>query len=45
MVQDRTWRRGLRAYVPCMATTPEEWGEARQRTVTWYDPLLTAQRA
>jgi uncharacterized protein (TIGR00369 family) len=30
---------------PSTVTAPEGWGEPRSRTVTWYDPLLTAAGA
>lgn len=26
-------------------TPPQSWGEPRSRTVTWFDPMLTAGRA
>ena len=28
-----------------MSDTPAAWGEPRSRTVTWFDPMATAERA
>ncbi|WP_409330545.1 PaaI family thioesterase [Trujillonella humicola] len=30
---------------PAAATTPATWGEPRSRTVTWFDPMVTAAGA
>ncbi len=35
----------MTAEAPAEFTAPEDWGDARSRTVTWYDPLITAAGA
>jgi uncharacterized protein (TIGR00369 family) len=35
----------MTAEAPTEVTTPADWGDARSRTVTWYDPLITAAGA
>jgi uncharacterized protein (TIGR00369 family) len=35
----------MTAEAPAAATTPAEWGNARSRTVSWHDPMITAAGA
>jgi uncharacterized protein (TIGR00369 family) len=35
----------MTAEAPAELTAPEDWGDARSRTVTWHDPLITAAGA
>jgi uncharacterized protein (TIGR00369 family) len=32
----------MTAEAPAELTAPEDWGDARSRTVTWHDPMITA---
>jgi uncharacterized protein (TIGR00369 family) len=35
----------MTAEAPAELTAPEDWGDARSRTVTWHDPMITAAGA